>query len=214
MFTITSVSSSPRAIAVNVVLMPAMSGRHSATNPIVWLPHATASAISTSSGALSRRLASWFNASIAQWLATSPAAWPPTPSATAAIRGLANTASSLFGRPPTPLPPPLSTDTASSLFGRRPTSLRHALSSVSAVMPPLYLLVREADPSRPRATMPPHGRRRRRRQPAAAARAPPRLRPDGLRRPAVQPRPHADPAAARDRRRRRRQARRLRRAPL
>ena len=34
-------------------------------------------------------------------LATSPAAAPPTPSATAARRGLANTASSLLGRRPT-----------------------------------------------------------------------------------------------------------------
>src|SRR4051812_42977563 len=66
--------------------------------PIRALPVATASASASARGRSSRVLSSCASASIAARLATSPAAAPPTPSATAASRGLAYTASSLLPR--------------------------------------------------------------------------------------------------------------------
>src|SRR4051794_10688296 len=66
--------------------------------PIRALPEATASASASSRRRSSRVLSSATSASIAARLATSPAAAPPTPSATAARRGLANTVSSLLPR--------------------------------------------------------------------------------------------------------------------
>src|SRR4051794_4938184 len=78
--------------------MPAYCGRHSATKAIVSFPARTASGSATSSGASRRHLSRCASALTAVTLATSPAAPPPTPSATATSRGLAKSASSLFGR--------------------------------------------------------------------------------------------------------------------
>ena len=58
-------------------------------NVIAALHEATADASARSSGSSRRHLSSWTSALIAVRLATSPAAAPPTPSATAASRGLA-----------------------------------------------------------------------------------------------------------------------------
>src|SRR4051794_24729751 len=66
--------------------------------PIRALPVATASTSASARGRSSRVLSRCASASIATRLAISPAAAPPTPSATAASRGLAYTASSLLPR--------------------------------------------------------------------------------------------------------------------
>ena len=99
---------------MTVVLIPAMAGRHPAMKPIVSLPRAMPSASASSTRPCSRHLSTCTSALISVRLATSPAAAPPTPSATAASRGLAKT--------------------ASSLLGRRPTSLRAVHSSIRPVM--------------------------------------------------------------------------------
>src|SRR5829696_8798512 len=75
-----------------------MRGRQVAMNPTHWLPHAMAAASASSRRPRSRHLSRCTSALITALLATSPAAAPPTPSATAARRGLANTASSLSAR--------------------------------------------------------------------------------------------------------------------
>jgi hypothetical protein len=74
MLATTYVPSSASPIAVSVVLMPAICGRHSAMKPIVWLPHAIASATAISSRSESRELSSWSSALTIHPLATSPAA--------------------------------------------------------------------------------------------------------------------------------------------
>ena len=81
------VPSLPSATAVSVVLMPDICGRLAPTKPIVSLPHAIASRSASSSGPPSRDLSRFCSAWMIQPLATSPAAAPPTPSATAARRG-------------------------------------------------------------------------------------------------------------------------------
>src|SRR4051812_11994534 len=83
--------------------------------PMRSLPSAIAERSASGSGRSRRRLSNATSASIAARLATSPAAAPPTPSATAASRGLAYAASSLLAR-------------------AGPTSVRTADSSARAVM--------------------------------------------------------------------------------
>src|SRR6478752_7930239 len=100
MLAITYMPSLLRATAVRVVLMPANCGRAEAMNPIDSLPQAIAFSSAASSGMSSRLLSSSASESTIRCEATSPAAAPPTPSATAATRGLVKTASSLLARRP------------------------------------------------------------------------------------------------------------------
>ena len=83
---------------MSVVPIPAVSGRHSAMKAIRSLPSSTARANATSSGSSTHAFSRLASTPTTVRLATSPAAWPPTPSATTASFAVANAASSLCGR--------------------------------------------------------------------------------------------------------------------
>src|SRR5687767_14924413 len=78
--------------------MPAVSGRHSMRKAIRSLPSSTARASAASSGSSTHSFSRLASTPTTVRLATSPAACPPTPSATAASLGVAKAASSLCGR--------------------------------------------------------------------------------------------------------------------
>ncbi len=76
-----------KSIAVSVVPIPSIAGLASTASRICWLAASTAERSASTGASPGTSSSRWAMAPITMLLATSPAAMPPMPSATASSRG-------------------------------------------------------------------------------------------------------------------------------